>query len=45
MINPMPQAIINGKKFEAKQTGSKFFYWSPRALRWLPVKAALVEAA
>lgn len=41
----MAQVTINGKKFEAKHTGGKFFYWSPRALRWLPVKAALVEAA
>lgn len=24
-------------KFKVKQTGNKFFYWSPRAFRWLPV--------
>lgn len=32
-------ATINGKTFQAKQTGNKFFYWSPKALRWLPVSA------
>lgn len=34
--------LINGKTFTVKQTGAKFFYWSPRALRWLPVAASKV---
>jgi hypothetical protein len=37
-------AKINGKTFKAKQTNGQFFYWSPRALRWLPVAAAKVSA-
>lgn len=37
-------ATINGKTFKAKQTGNRFFYWSPRAARWLPVKAEQVSA-
>lgn len=37
-------ATINGKNYKAKQTGNKFFYWSPRALRWLPVAAAQVRS-
>jgi len=41
----MATANINGRSYEAKQTGNKFFYWSPRALRWLPVARALVSAA
>jgi hypothetical protein len=36
-------ATINGKTFKAKETNGKFFYWSPRALRWLPIKAAEVS--
>lgn len=31
-----------GRTFKAKQTGAQFFYWSPRANRWLPVAAAKV---
>ncbi len=27
----------NGKTFNVKQVKGKFFYWSDRALRWLPV--------
>ena len=34
---------IGTKTFEVKQTGNKFFYWSPRAFRWLPVAKAKVE--
>jgi len=34
---------INGKKFNVKQAGNKFFYWSPRAMRWLPVSKDSVE--
>lgn len=33
---------INGKNFEVKETNGKFFYFSPRALRWLPVAKAKV---
>lgn len=29
--------IINGKTFQVKQTGNKFFYWSVKACRWLPI--------
>lgn len=29
--------IKNGKSYTVKQSGNKFFYWSPRAIRWLPV--------
>lgn len=36
-------ATIHGKTFEVKQTNGKFFYWSPRALRWLPVAKSKVE--
>lgn len=34
--------VIQGKNFNVKQTGTKFYYWSPRALRWLPIAAARV---
>ena len=34
---------INGKTFNVKQTGNKFFYWSPRALRWLPISKSRVS--
>jgi len=30
------KAIIYGKEFQAKQTNGKYFYYSPRAMRWLP---------
>lgn len=36
---------INGKTFSVKETNGKFFYWSPRALRWLPVSKAQVQVA
>lgn len=32
-------ATFNGKTFKARETNGRFFYWSPRALRWLPVAA------
>jgi hypothetical protein len=35
--------IANSKAHEVKQTGTKFFYWSPRALRWLPVAKSKVQ--
>jgi len=35
--------IINGKEFEVKQVGNRFFYWSVKAGgRWLPVKKSEV---
>lgn len=34
---------IGTKNFEVKKTGNKFFYWSPRAMRWLPVARAKVQ--
>jgi len=40
----MMTATINGKTFTVKQTNGKFFYWSPRAVRWLPVNASEVSA-
>ena len=35
--------VAFGKTFEVKRTGNKFFYWSPRAVRWLPVAASKVS--
>lgn len=34
---------INGKTFNVKQTNGRFFYWSPRSMRWLPVKKSEVS--
>ena len=34
-----------GKTFDVKHTNGKFFYWSPKALRWLPVAKAKVVGA
>jgi len=36
------KTIINGKEFVVKQSGNRYFYWSSRALRWLPVKKSEV---
>ena len=36
-------ATINGKTYKAKETNGKFFYWSWRARRWLPVSAKQVQ--
>lgn len=33
---------IGEQTFKVKQVGNKFFYWSPRALRWLPVAKSKV---
>lgn len=30
------KALVFNKEFQAKETNGKYFYWSPRALRWLP---------
>ena len=34
---------INGRTYNAKQVGDRFFYFSTRALRWLPVARAKVS--
>ena len=31
-----------GKTFKVKEVKGKFFYWSPKAVRWLPVSKAKV---
>lgn len=39
------KAIIGGKEFRAKRgenSPNRFYYWSPRAMRWLPVAKAKV---
>lgn len=36
-------ATINGKTFKAKLTNGRYFYFSPRALRWLPISKEKVE--
>lgn len=33
-----------GRKFQAKETNGKLFYWSPLAVRWLPAKRSQVSA-
>jgi len=32
--------VIGKRVYQVKQTGNKFFYFSPRAMRWLPCKKA-----
>jgi len=39
----MITTTANGKTHEVKQTGNKFFYFSRRAGRWLPVAKAKVK--
>ena len=34
--------IIRGKEFQVKQTSSKYFYWSPKNGRWLPISKSKV---
>ena len=34
---------INNKFFSVKQTGNKFFYWSPKVGRYLPIAKAKVN--
>ena len=29
--------MIGERVYEVKETNGKYFYWSPRAYRWLPV--------
>lgn len=36
------KTIINGKEFLVKETNGKYFYFSFRASRWIPVKKANV---
>lgn len=36
------KTIIKGREFKVKRTRLRLFYWSTRAVRWLPVKAANV---
>jgi hypothetical protein len=35
---------IAGKSFSVKESNGKFFYWSPKALRWLPIRKEKVVA-
>ena len=37
------KATISGKTYSVKQVGSRLFYFSPRALRWLPIARAKVS--
>lgn len=40
------KTIINNREYKVKQTGNNFYYWSVRALRWLPVaKSKVIFAA
>lgn len=34
---------INGKTFKVKESNGRYFYWSPIAVRWLPVKKSEVS--
>lgn len=36
------KTLINGKEYQVKETNGKYFYWSPRAMRWFPVKKSEV---
>lgn len=36
-------ANLHGKQYTAKETNGRFFCWSPRALRWLPIAKAKVS--
>ena len=36
------ETIINNKEFKVKETNGKFFYWSPKSMRWLPVAKSKV---
>lgn len=33
----MTVTFENGKTYKVKETNGKFFYWSTKALRWLPI--------
>jgi len=34
---------INGKEFQVKQTGNRFYYFSPKVGRWLPIAKSEVK--
>lgn len=34
---------INGKTFKVKESNGRYFYFSPRSGRWLPVKRSEVS--
>ncbi|MGZ2449627.1 hypothetical protein ACVIRO_002381 [Rhizobium ruizarguesonis] len=34
----------SGKTFKAKEVNGQYFYWSVRALRWLPAKKSGISA-
>ena len=36
------KTIIGKREYQVKQTGNRFFYFSQRAMRWLPVKKSEV---
>lgn len=38
----MTATLDNGKTYTAKEVNGRFFYWSPKALRWLPVSKSKV---
>lgn len=40
----MTHITKNGQVLQVRQTNGKFFAFSPRALRWLPVKRAEVQS-
>ncbi len=37
-------ATIGNRSYKAKETNGRYFYWSPRALRWLPISKERVSA-
>lgn len=38
----MMKTIIGRREYTVKKTGTKYFYWSPKSLRWLPIPRAQV---
>ena len=38
----MTATLKNGKTYTAKEVNGRCFYWSPKALRWLPVSKSKV---
>lgn len=40
-----PTYSNNGKTFRVRETGGRFFYFSDRATRWLPVAKSKVSFA
>lgn len=35
--------LIGSRQFKVKESNGKFFYWSPRAVRWLPIAKEKVQ--